>query len=37
VQVLEKLQAAHGDRFRPAQVLQDLAREGWSFHGPRKV
>jgi 3-hydroxyacyl-CoA dehydrogenase / enoyl-CoA hydratase / 3-hydroxybutyryl-CoA epimerase len=36
VQVLEKLRAQHGERFRPAQVLQDLAREGWEFHGPRK-
>jgi 3-hydroxyacyl-CoA dehydrogenase / enoyl-CoA hydratase / 3-hydroxybutyryl-CoA epimerase len=36
VQVLEKLQEKHGDRFRPAQVLHDLAREGWAFHGPRK-
>jgi 3-hydroxyacyl-CoA dehydrogenase/enoyl-CoA hydratase/3-hydroxybutyryl-CoA epimerase len=36
VQVLEKLEAQHGARFRPAQVLQDLAREGWAFHGPRK-
>jgi 3-hydroxyacyl-CoA dehydrogenase / enoyl-CoA hydratase / 3-hydroxybutyryl-CoA epimerase len=36
VQVLEKLAAQHGERFRPAGVLQDLAREGWTFHGPRK-
>jgi 3-hydroxyacyl-CoA dehydrogenase/enoyl-CoA hydratase/3-hydroxybutyryl-CoA epimerase len=36
VQMLEKLRALHGERFRPAQVLQDLAREGWSFHGPKK-
>jgi len=36
VEMLEKLAARHGDRFRPAQVLQDLAREGWALHGPRK-
>ena len=36
VQVLEKLATQHGERFRPAQVLQDLAREGWAFHGPKK-
>jgi 3-hydroxyacyl-CoA dehydrogenase/enoyl-CoA hydratase/3-hydroxybutyryl-CoA epimerase len=36
VQVLEKLADRHGERFRPAQVLQDLAREGWAFHGPKK-
>jgi len=32
VEMLERLRASHGDRFRPAQVLLDLAREGWSFH-----
>ncbi len=36
VEMLEKLASRHGDRFRPAQVLQDLAREGWALHGPRK-
>jgi 3-hydroxyacyl-CoA dehydrogenase/enoyl-CoA hydratase/3-hydroxybutyryl-CoA epimerase len=36
VEMLEKLAARHGDRFRPAKVLQDLAREGWALHGPRK-
>jgi 3-hydroxyacyl-CoA dehydrogenase/enoyl-CoA hydratase/3-hydroxybutyryl-CoA epimerase len=32
VEMLERLRAGHGERFRPAQVLVDLAREGWSFH-----
>ncbi|HSB61559.1 MAG TPA: 3-hydroxyacyl-CoA dehydrogenase family protein, partial [Vicinamibacteria bacterium] len=36
VEVLERLAAKHGERFRPAQVLRDLAREGWTFHGPGK-
>jgi 3-hydroxyacyl-CoA dehydrogenase/enoyl-CoA hydratase/3-hydroxybutyryl-CoA epimerase len=33
VEMLERLEVKHGERFRPAQVLKDLAREGWSFHG----
>jgi 3-hydroxyacyl-CoA dehydrogenase/enoyl-CoA hydratase/3-hydroxybutyryl-CoA epimerase len=32
VEVLERLRAAHGERFRPAQLLVDHAREGRSFH-----
>jgi len=32
VEVLERLRARHGERFRPAAVLQDMAKEGWSFH-----
>jgi 3-hydroxyacyl-CoA dehydrogenase / enoyl-CoA hydratase / 3-hydroxybutyryl-CoA epimerase len=33
VEMLERLEGKHGERFRPAPVLKDLAREGWSFHG----
>ncbi len=33
VEMLERLEAKHGPRFHPAQVLKDLARESWSFHG----
>ena len=33
VEMLEKLEGKHGSRFHPAQVLNDLARESWSFHG----
>jgi 3-hydroxyacyl-CoA dehydrogenase / enoyl-CoA hydratase / 3-hydroxybutyryl-CoA epimerase len=33
VEMLERLEGRHGERFRPAPVLKDLAREGWSFHG----
>jgi 3-hydroxyacyl-CoA dehydrogenase/enoyl-CoA hydratase/3-hydroxybutyryl-CoA epimerase len=29
---MEKLQARHGERFRPAPMLVDLAREGRRFH-----
>ena len=32
VETLEKLQARHGERFRPAAMLLDMAREGRSFH-----
>jgi 3-hydroxyacyl-CoA dehydrogenase / enoyl-CoA hydratase / 3-hydroxybutyryl-CoA epimerase len=35
VQVLEKLAARHGERFRPAVMLQNLARDGKSFHAGR--
>src|SRR5262249_61099212 len=33
VSMLERLQSGHGERFRPAPALKELAREGWSFHG----
>ncbi len=33
VEMLERLETKHGARFHPAQVLKDLARESWSFHG----
>jgi len=36
VEVLERLATKHGERFRPAEVLRDLAREGWTLHGPRR-
>jgi 3-hydroxyacyl-CoA dehydrogenase/enoyl-CoA hydratase/3-hydroxybutyryl-CoA epimerase len=32
VEVLERLRARHGDRFTPAALLQEMAREGRSFH-----
>jgi 3-hydroxyacyl-CoA dehydrogenase/enoyl-CoA hydratase/3-hydroxybutyryl-CoA epimerase len=32
VETLERLQAAHGDRFRPAPILAEMAREGRRFH-----
>ncbi len=32
VEVLERLRARHGERFRPAGMLLDLARDGRSFH-----
>jgi len=32
VETLERLQGRHGERFEPAPMLRDLAREGRSFH-----
>ncbi|HET8643989.1 MAG TPA: 3-hydroxyacyl-CoA dehydrogenase NAD-binding domain-containing protein, partial [Vicinamibacteria bacterium] len=32
VEVLERLRARHGGRFAPAGLLQDMARDGRSFH-----
>jgi 3-hydroxyacyl-CoA dehydrogenase/enoyl-CoA hydratase/3-hydroxybutyryl-CoA epimerase len=32
LEVLERLRAAHGERFRPATMLENLARDGKSFH-----
>jgi 3-hydroxyacyl-CoA dehydrogenase/enoyl-CoA hydratase/3-hydroxybutyryl-CoA epimerase len=32
LEMLEKLSARHGERFRPAEMLQGLAKEGKSFH-----
>jgi 3-hydroxyacyl-CoA dehydrogenase/enoyl-CoA hydratase/3-hydroxybutyryl-CoA epimerase len=32
---MEKLRARHGERFRPAPMLADAAREGRTFHAPR--
>jgi 3-hydroxyacyl-CoA dehydrogenase/enoyl-CoA hydratase/3-hydroxybutyryl-CoA epimerase len=32
VETMEKLQARHGERFRPAAMMLDMAREGRSFH-----
>jgi 3-hydroxyacyl-CoA dehydrogenase/enoyl-CoA hydratase/3-hydroxybutyryl-CoA epimerase len=32
VEVLERLRAKHGGRFAPAALLQDMARDGKSFH-----
>ena len=32
VEVLERLRARHGDRFAPAPLLVDLAREGRTFY-----
>jgi hypothetical protein len=32
MEVLERLQATHGERFAPARLLFDMAREGRSFH-----
>ena len=32
---VEKLRARHGERFRPAPMLVDMAREGRTFHAPR--
>lgn len=32
VEVLERLRARHGARFAPAALLQDMARDGRSFH-----
>jgi 3-hydroxyacyl-CoA dehydrogenase/enoyl-CoA hydratase/3-hydroxybutyryl-CoA epimerase len=32
LETMEKLQARHGGRFRPAPMLVDLAREGRTFH-----
>ena len=32
---MEKLRARHGERFAPALMLVDLAREGCTFHAPR--
>jgi 3-hydroxyacyl-CoA dehydrogenase/enoyl-CoA hydratase/3-hydroxybutyryl-CoA epimerase len=34
VERLERLQALHGERFRPAPMLLDQAREGRTFHAP---
>jgi 3-hydroxyacyl-CoA dehydrogenase/enoyl-CoA hydratase/3-hydroxybutyryl-CoA epimerase len=34
-EVLERLSAHHGDRFRPAQILVEHAGRGTSFHGQR--
>ena len=31
-EVLERLRASHGERFKPARLLVDMAREGRSFH-----
>jgi 3-hydroxyacyl-CoA dehydrogenase / enoyl-CoA hydratase / 3-hydroxybutyryl-CoA epimerase len=31
-EMLERLEVRHGERFRAAPVLKELAREGWSFH-----
>jgi 3-hydroxyacyl-CoA dehydrogenase / enoyl-CoA hydratase / 3-hydroxybutyryl-CoA epimerase len=33
LEVLERLHARHGERFTPAPMLVDLAREGKTFHG----
>jgi 3-hydroxyacyl-CoA dehydrogenase/enoyl-CoA hydratase/3-hydroxybutyryl-CoA epimerase len=32
VEVLERLQARHGERFKPATLLQEMAQDGASFH-----
>jgi 3-hydroxyacyl-CoA dehydrogenase/enoyl-CoA hydratase/3-hydroxybutyryl-CoA epimerase len=32
-EVLERLRARHGERFKPARLLVDMARDGKSFHG----
>jgi 3-hydroxyacyl-CoA dehydrogenase/enoyl-CoA hydratase/3-hydroxybutyryl-CoA epimerase len=32
VEILEKLSARHGERFRPADLLVNMAKEGKSFH-----
>ena len=32
VEILERLRAKHGGRFAPAALLQDMARDGKSFH-----
>ena len=36
LEVLERLQAAHGARFAPAASLVEMARRGKSFHEPRQ-
>ena len=35
VEMLEKLRARHGDRFTPAAMLVELAKEGGRFHAGR--
>jgi 3-hydroxyacyl-CoA dehydrogenase/enoyl-CoA hydratase/3-hydroxybutyryl-CoA epimerase len=35
LETMEKLRARHGERFAPAPMLVDLAREGRTFHAPR--
>jgi 3-hydroxyacyl-CoA dehydrogenase/enoyl-CoA hydratase/3-hydroxybutyryl-CoA epimerase len=35
VEMLEKLRAAHGERFKPAATLVDMAKEGRRFHASR--
>ena len=32
---MERLREAHGERYRPAPMLVDMAREGRTFHAPR--
>ena len=32
VEVLERLRLRHGERFKPARLLMDMARDGKSFH-----
>jgi 3-hydroxyacyl-CoA dehydrogenase/enoyl-CoA hydratase/3-hydroxybutyryl-CoA epimerase len=32
VEMLERLKGRHGERFEPAGVLTDMAKEGWSFY-----
>jgi 3-hydroxyacyl-CoA dehydrogenase/enoyl-CoA hydratase/3-hydroxybutyryl-CoA epimerase len=34
LEVLERLRAKHGERFRPAAILDDRAKDGKSFHEP---
>jgi len=36
LETMEKLQARHGSRFRPAPMLVDMAREGRTFHATRR-
>jgi 3-hydroxyacyl-CoA dehydrogenase/enoyl-CoA hydratase/3-hydroxybutyryl-CoA epimerase len=36
VEVLERLAAKHGERYRPASMLLDMAKEGWSFYEARR-
>jgi 3-hydroxyacyl-CoA dehydrogenase/enoyl-CoA hydratase/3-hydroxybutyryl-CoA epimerase len=35
LETMEKLRARHGERYRPAPILVDVAREGRTFHAPR--
>ena len=35
LETMEKLRARHGERFAPAPLLVDTAREGRTFHAPR--
>ena len=35
VEMLEKLRAGHGERFKPAAMLVDMAKEGRRFHASR--